>query len=357
MRRMFTGLLAFALVLSLLAAVPAQAKVYKMSPEERAAALKEKRAKRVKAKKAGKAAPGQDQGGWVEVKPGERIAKKRRMSKVDEIAKAAEEKGSKASKKKSRRSKKNAVESAPENVEKSRKTDKGDTIEKTEKSGKKSKRSKKNVEEAAPEKVEKSGKADKSDTIEKTGKQSKSKRSKKRALEAESEKAGKTGKKSRKAKKDGGEGIVVEKKGYKSKAAKSEKAEQAAADQETSKADKSSRGRKSSRKSRRSATQGDRVVGSNFSDERKVPASSTEVHRTVPTPAAHPAANAANATTTTGARKTTPADDLSGYSVSRPGHEKAVTVPEVRQQVQPGPIDNARPVGSEGAGKAGEGRF
>jgi len=315
MRRTFMGLLAFALVLGLLAAAPVQAKVYKMSPEERAAALKEKRAKRTKAKKSGKAAPGQDQGGWVEVKPGERIAKKNRMSKVDEIAKAAEKKGEKSGKKskkkskaeadqavaekpakaektskKSKRSKKNAEEAAPEKAEKAEKGEKTAKAEKAEKSGKSGKSSKSG-------KAEKAEKAETSEKAEKPGK--KSKRSKKAdegvdegtAKPAKSEKADR---KSRKSKQDGGEEIVVEKKGYKAKSKaekteKAEKGEQAASQVEKEdKADKSGRGRKSSRKSRHSATQGDRAVGAGVIDERKVPASSTEVHRTVIPPAFPP---------------------------------------------------------------------
>jgi hypothetical protein len=251
--------MAAALVLGLLAA----------EPEERAAALKEKRAKRTKAKKAGKPVPGQDQGGWVEVKPGEKPAKKNRKSKVDEIAQAAEQKG-----KKSKKGKKDAAE-----------------VERPEKKGKKSK---KDASEAVAEKP---------------------------------------AKKSKKGKKDAEE-IVVEKKGRKTKAEKRAEKDEAASAERTAK--------KSGRKSRHSASQGDRAVGHDYSGERKVSASSAEVRRpagSVPAPAAAPAGQA---------------DDLSSYSVSRPGQDKAVA-PEVRQEVQPGPIDTAKPVGTER--KAGEGRF
>jgi len=275
MRRLCTGLVAVALVLGLLAVEPLEAKVYKMKPEERAAALKEKKATRTKAKKSGKAVPGQDQGGWVEVKPGEKIAaKKNRKSKVDEIAQAAEQKG------------------------------------------KKSKKSKKSQDEAALEKPQK-----------------KSKKSKKEAAEAVAEKPEKAEKKGRKSKKNAAEEIVVEKKGRKSKAEK--KLDQEAAQQADLPTEP-----KSSRKSKkaRKASQGDRAVGSNFSGERKVSASSAEVRR----PGGAPAAAKQG-------------DDLSTYSVSRPGQEKAPAVPEVRQEVQPGPIDTAKPVGTEH--KAGEGRF
>lgn len=229
MRKICTGILAAALALGLFALEPAQAKVYKMAPEEREAALKEKKAKRAQAKKSGKAAPGQEQGGWVEVKPGERPAKKSKKASVDELAKAAEKKG-----------KKSKGDKAP---------DKADKAPKAEKKGKK---------KAAEEPV-----------VEKKGK-------KKTAEEP-----------------------VAEKKGKKSKTGK------------------------------KAAAQGDRLVGSSFVGERKVPASSTEVRRS--------------------------GDDLNSFSVSRPGQDKPAPAPEVRQEVQPGPVDAAKPVGTEH--KAGEGRF
>lgn len=236
MRRLCTGLLAAALTLGLLAAQPAEAKVYKMAPEERAQALKEKKAKRAQAKKTGKAAPGQGQGGWVEVKPGEKIVKKnKKSSRVDEIAQAAEKKGQKGKK---------PAKEAP----------------------------------AAPEKKDK-----------------KAQKGKKAAEE-----------------------IVVEKKGKKTSA----------------KADKKS--------GKKSAARGDRLVGSDFGGERKVSASSTEVRR----PAATPPSQSG---------QPGQADDLNAYSVSRPGQEKAPVVPEVRQEVQPGPLDTSKPVGTEP--KGGEGRF
>lgn len=257
MRRICTGLLAAALAIGLLAAQPAQAKVYKMDPEERAAALKEKKAKRAKAKKSGKAAadPGQGQGGWVEVKPGEKIAKKSRKSKVDEAALAADKKGAK-----SRRAKA--------------------------------------AEQPAEHKADR--KADRN--AEKKGE-------KKSARKAEAKSEATAGK--------------VEKKS-------SRKAEAAAE-------------KRSGKKGRRTASHGDRAVGSGYAGEHKVSASSNEVRR--------------------------PADDLSGYSVSRPGQAKpapapgaapdapqaAPVVPEVRKEVQPGPLDSSTPVGTEH--KTGEGRF
>ncbi len=222
MRKMLTGLLAAALTLGLLAAGTAEAKVYKMKPEERAAALKEKKARKAK-KKAGKATDAAP-GGWVEVKPGAAPERKvKKSAKVDEIAKTAEAKGQKG--------KKAAVE----------------------------------------------GKADK-----------------KPAAKADTKANKRTGKKA--------------------------------------------------------ASRGDRMVGKAYSGESKVHGTSTEVRRPG-APAAAPA----------GAK---PADDLSGYSVNRPGQEKAAApaasaapavVPEVRQEVQPGPMDSAKPVGTEH--KAGEGRF
>lgn len=263
MRKICNGLLAAALVLGLAVATPAEAKVYKMAPEERAAALKEKKSQKAKSKKSGKAAPGSDQGGWVEVKPGDKPAKKNRKSKVDELAKAAEEKG------------------------------------------KKGKKSKKDAAEAKAEKVEKSEK------------------------------------KSKKSKAAGTEEIVVEKKGAKSSAKaenKSDKKSDAAAEKQSGKQAETKASKKSGRKS---ASHGDRVLGSNYSGS-KVSASSTEVRRPGGAPA--PAGQS---------------DDLGSYSVSRPGQAPAATsapaVPEVRHEVQPGPVDAAKPLGTEH--KTGEGRF
>jgi ribonuclease E len=285
MRRFCTGLLAGLLALGLLAAEPVSAKVYKMDPEERAAALKEKKAKRHKAKKSGKAEPGQDQGGWVEVKPGEQVAKRSRKAKAAEAMDPA--------KKKSRKHKKAVEETPPAENKPSKaekKTRKAKTEEVAEPSTKKSRKHKKAVEETAQ-------------------------------LERKSAKAEK---KSRKAEK-------VEKAGKTE--AKAEK--------------------RSGKKGRRSASRGDRAIGSGYSGEQKVSASSAEVRR--------------------------PADDLSAYSVSRPGQhqQKAApavqtpapqtpsaqtsapqapaAVPEVRKEVQPGPLDTSTPVGTEL--KTGEGRF
>ena len=279
MRRIITGLLTAALVFGLAVAEPVQAKVYKMTPEERSAALKEKKTQRKKAKKSGKAAPGHDQGGWVEVKPGEKLAKKNRKSKVDELAKAAEEKGNK---------------------------------------------NKKNKRDAAP----KPGKAAKAD----------------KALKDE-KKPGK-----------GKKAVVEDISGKKDKPGNQ-------SGNQPNKQEKQTSAKKSGRKS---ASYGDRVVGKDYTGERKVSASSTEVRRTAPVPAPAPTSAPAatpgpvSAPAPAAAPSATPAaqpkvDDLSGYSVNRPGQHAAPAVPQVRQEVQPGPVDAARPVGTEH--KAGEGRF
>lgn len=283
MRRIMTGLLAAAIILGLAVGQPAEAKVYKMAPEERAAALKEKKAQGKKSKKAGKPAPGHDQGGWVEVKPGEKIAKKNRKSKVDELAKAAEDKG-----KKSKKSKKDTAETPEKESPAKTKADKG---------------KKPKAEESAVQK-----------------------------------KSAKTGKKTEKAEKP-------EKPEKTEKAEKAEKTEKAAA----------------KKTGRKDATHGDRLVGRDFTGERKVSASSTEVRRPVPapapvqTPAPAPAPVTAPVTAPAPAPASKKAEDLSGYSVSRPSQEKVTLRPEVRQEVQPGPVDASKPVGTER--KAGEGRF
>lgn len=132
----------------------------------------------------------------------------------------------------------------------------------------------------------------------------------------------------------------AELKGKKGKAAateaKADKKPTAKADTKTSK-----------RTGKKAAAKGDRLVGKAYSGESKVHGTSTEVRR----PGGAAAAPAAK-----------PADDLSGYSVHRPGQDKPAaapaapaTIPEVRQEVQPGPMDSAKPVGTEH--KAGEGRF
>ncbi|MBU1039595.1 MAG: hypothetical protein KKF77_00665 [Proteobacteria bacterium] len=253
MRRILTGLLACVLTLGLLAAGQAEAKVYKMKPEERAAALKEKKARKAR-KKAGKtnaAAPG----GWVEVKPGSKPERKvRKSAKVDEAA--AEKKG--------RKSKKSAEAEAKPEKKAGQKSEK--------KSEKKS--GKKGVEKAASKTEKKSGK-----------------RSRKEA-----------------------------------------------------------------------AAKGDRLVTKSYAGETKVRGEGIEVRRTgAKTRHAAPAEAPAASTPAT-----PPGDDLSGYSVKRPGQDKPVgaaagsgvppaVAPEVRQPVQPGPVDSAKPVGTEQ--KAGEGRF
>lgn len=241
MRRIFTGLLAAVLTLGLLAAGQAEAKVYKMKPEERAAALKEKKDRKAK-KKAGKgvaAAPG----GWVEVKPGTKPERKARKStKVDEVAKAAELKGQKGQK------------------------------------------GKQPAEAGA--------------------------RSEKKSVKKTDKKA------------DGKVGTVGRKK---------------------------------------AAAKGDRLVTKSYAGETKVHGAGIEVRR--------PGDKARR--TAPGAAADAPAaapggDDLSGYSVKRPGQDKPAApagsaapapalAPEVRQPIQPGPADAAKPVGTEQ--KAGEGRF
>lgn len=225
MRRIFTGLLTAALALGLLAAGPAEAKVYKMKPEEREAALQEKKNRKTK-KKAGKAVS-EAPGGWVEVKPGDKPARKAKKSaKVDEIAKAAEQKGKKG---------------------------------------------------------KKPGQAD-------------VKPAKKPVVQPEK---------------------------------KAEKKVDKKADKRTGK---------------KAAAKGDRLVTKSYAGEAKVRGTSTEVRRP-DAPAGAPA-------------PARPADDLSGYSVSRPGQEKPAApaaIPEVRQEIQVGPMDSAKPVGTER--KGGEGRF
>lgn len=259
MRRILIGLVAMALVLGLFAGAPAEAKVYKMSPEERAAALKEKKKQRKKAKKSGKPVPGQDQGGWVEVKPGEKIAKKNRASKVDELSKASKSKTKKVKKA---------------------------TSEATGKTSAAPKRSEKGKESVA----QGSETAKKATTVDAKTKQSAAK---------------KTG--------------------------------------------------------RKTATHGDRLVTRDFVGERKVSASSAEVRRAVSAPAKAPAAVPAqplapapvapSAPASVPAPAAAPASKPDGL----PRQDKAPVAPQVRQEVQPGPVDAARPVSTES--KAGEGRF
>lgn len=236
MRKLLTGALAAVLALGLMAAEPAEAKVYKMKPEERAAALKEKKERKARAKKskkAGEEAPG----GWVEVKPGSKAAvgeKKSRRNKVDDIAQAAEQKAKKS------------------------------------KASKKAKKDK--VAEAAPAKKE-------------------AKAPKKEAKEVKVTKASK--KKSK---------------------------------------DRNVAARDAFRESREGA---------------RVRASSAEVSRPAGAVGGVPAGG----------------PNLDSYSVSRPGYEKGAApsasppvVPEVRHEVQPGPVDSSKPLGTE-VPKAGEGRF
>lgn len=242
MSRILTGLLACVLTLGLLAAGQAEAKVYKMKPEERAAALKEKKARKAR-KKAGKS-NAEAPGGWVEVKPGSKPERKARKSaKVDEVAAAAEKKGKKA--------KKAEVAAQPE-----------------KKSGKKA--------------------------VKKSEKKSDNKGDKK------------LGKRSRKE----------------------------------------------------AAAKGDRLVTKSYSGETKVRSEGIEVRRSGAKAHRAAPASAAPAETPAAAPAAPAGDDLGSYSVKRPGQEKpaATTVaPEVRQQVQPGPADTAKPVGTEQ--KTGEGRF
>lgn len=274
MRRILTWLAAAALILGLAAGEPAQAKVYKMTPEERAAALKEKKTQRKKSKKSGKAVPGQDQGGWVEMKPGEKIAKKNRQSKVDELAKAAEKKVKKTTKNK-----------AAQKPEAAAKTDKAATKKKAADAQKAEKASARKLSPAEAKKAEKAEKA-----------------------------AAKKAEKAEKA-------AAI-------KAEQTEKAEKAAA-----KKSEQATGKKSGRVP---ATHGDRVVGRDFTGERRVPASSTEVRR--PAPAA-----------------TAPAPAPAPVQAPIPAPAPIPSAPQVRHEVQPGPVDAARPVNSDH--QAGEGRF
>lgn len=271
MRQLCIWLLAAVLALGFVAAEPAQAKVYKMTPEERSAALKDKKTQRKKSKKSGKPVPGQDQGGWVEVKPGEKIAKKNRKDKVDELAKKLEKKA---------KDKKGSAE----------------------------------VKGAKQDKKAKDGKQDKKLSSKKADAQK---------VDAKKSDATKSV--------DGKKGAKVEKEATK-------------------------------KAGRKSATYGDRLVGRDYTGERKVSASSTEVRRpasgVAPAAASPSAAAPVSVPAPAPAPATVPgakADEFNSYSVSRPGQGKALARPEVRHEVQPGPVDAAKPVGTEP--KAGEGRF
>jgi len=256
MRKLITGVLAAALTLGLLAVEPADAKVYKMKPEERAAALKEKRARKAHAKKSKKAAEDAP-GGWVEVKGGSKSAATR------------------------------------------------------DKKVKKSKRDKAEERSAVVEKETKKSKKSKKDRAEKPEKVTK------------------------------GEKL--------SKAEKSKKAEKPA---------------KMSRAERRKAKNRNVPAREAFRDSERgssVRASSTEVRRPAGSTATRPSG--------------TQGHDLDAYSVSRPGYDKGqagasavapgaapaapaapATVPEVRHEVQPGPLDSSKPLGSQPP-QGGEGRF
>lgn len=282
MRQLFTGLIAAALALGLVLAEPADAKVYKMKPEERAAALKEKKARKAQAKKSKKAAEDAP-GGWVEVKgSGAGSAKQSKKAKAEK--------------------------QKPEKAEKPAKLEKSAKAEKLDKKSKKSKAAE--TAQASDTKM--------SDVKEKKGKKTK----KERAEEA-------------RAAKD-------------AKAAKAEAPGKAA---KLSKADK-----RKSKNRNVSTSEAFRDSGRGTS----VRASSTEVRRSGTATPAGP--------------------NLDAYSVSRPGYEKgqgttstpgatapgvsvpgsapatpAAVVPEVRHEVQPGPLDSSTPLGS--TPKGGEGRF
>ncbi|MDP3425965.1 MAG: hypothetical protein Q8S17_01125 [Humidesulfovibrio sp.] len=274
MRRILTGLLACVLILGLLAAGQAEAKVYKMKPEERAAALKEKKARnaRKKAGKANAAAPG----GWVEVKPGSKPERKvRKSAKVDEAAKVSGQKGQKSQK---------GRQAAEAEAKPEKKPDQ-----------KPEKKSEKKAAKKSEKKIE---------------------------AKTEAKPARKTGKRERKA----------------------------------------------------VAAKGDQLVTKSYAGETKVRGTGIEVRRA----GAKTRQAAPTEAPVASAPATPPADDLSGYSVKRPGQDKPTTsgagspaasaagmaagspvgpavAPEVRQTVQPGPVDSAKPVGTEQ--KAGEGRF
>lgn len=250
MRKLITGVLAAALTLGLLAVEPADAKVYKMKPEERAAALKEKRVRKAHAKKSKKAAE-EAPGGWVEVKGGSKAG---------------------PSDKKAKKSKRDKAE------------DRSAVVEKETKKSKKSKRD-------AAEKPQKVGKGEKLAKAEKPAK------------------AEKTTKMSRAEKR------------------------------------KSKNRNVSTREAFRDSERGGSVR-----------ASSTEVRRPGGSTGTRPSGTQGN--------------DLDAYSVSRPGYDKgqpsgvpaatpaspAPTVPEVRHEVQPGPLDSSKPLGSQPP-QGGEGRF
>jgi len=255
MRKLITGVLAAALTLGLLAVEPADAKVYKMKPEERAAALKEKRARKAHAKKSKKAAEDAP-GGWVEVKGGSKSA----VSHDKKVKKSKRDKAEERS----------------------------DVVEKETK---KSKKSKKDKAEKS-EKISKSEKTSQHDTV--------------------------------------------------SKSKKSKKAEKTT---------------KMSRAERRKAKNRNVSTRDAFRDSERgtsVRASSAEVRRPAGSTAARPSG--------------TQGHDLDAYSVSRPGMDKsqagasgaspapAATVPEVRHEVQPGPLDSSKPLGSQPT-QGGEGRF
>lgn len=315
MRKMLSGLLAAVLALGLALAQPVEAKVYKMTPAERAAALKEKKQKRKKAKKSGKAAPGDDQGGWVEVKPSQRIVKKNRRSKVEEFAKKAEAKARKSKKAKS------SVSDAKPAVQKDAK--------KAEKSA---------AKKAAKSAARKTAKSDarKAEPLKQNGKTEKKTRA---------DVAAKAG------------SAPVEARKTVDKAATSGKP------------------------ARGSASRGDRVVGRDYTGEHKVSASSTEVRRAVPAvpapavpapaaavpaaprpavpaPAAPRPAAPAPATSVPAAAvpaRPAPAASVPAASVPARPAPAAPQAPQVRQEVQPGPLDASKPIGTDH--NAGEGRF
>lgn len=230
MRKIMLGLFAAVLALSFLTVEPVQAKVYKMKPEERAAAMREKKARRAKGKKSKAAkSEGDAQGGWVEVKPGKSAASRE----------VGTDKSDKAEKRKSHKKKAEADENLLD--------------KQPEKKGKHKSKKAAAEETQADQKAEKKGK--------------------------------------RKGKKAA--------------------AEEAQADQKAEK-----KAERKGHKSRRTSDFADRPARDRFSRS-------------------------------SGAEPKAGGDTMGSYSVTRPGYEKGSPfVPEVRQSVQPGPLDTSKPVDS-----------
>jgi hypothetical protein len=256
----------------------------------------------------------------VEVKPSQRIVKKNRRSKVEEFAKKAEAKARKSKKAKS------SVSDAKPAVQKDAKKAEKSAAKKAAKSAAR-KPAKSDARKAAP--LKQNGKTEK---------------------KTRADVAAKAG------------SAPVEARKTVDKAATSGKP------------------------ARGSASRGDRVVGRDYTGEHKVSASSTEVRRavpavpapavprpTAPAPAAsvpaapRPAAPApaaprpaapAPATSVPAAAvpaRPAPAASVPAAAVPARPAPAAPQAPQVRQEVQPGPLDASKPIGTDH--NAGEGRF